>query len=175
MQKDNPANPLGIWCCGPIAVMLRAWSIPSLILRRSILSKQNKEVPRFSLRQTFASLLIFFIFSLYVWLVQIHYEQATAGYEKALYFSLGVFGAGFSYDCAKKIFFLLPSQFKQFWGHFCSLGIDLFAVTGFTILSGVAFQFLPVLWVGQLLYLVALGWVWFLINSATAALEVAAG
>ena len=139
------------------------------------MSKKNKEIPRFSISQTIASLLIFIIFSLYVWLVQIAYEQATAGYKKALFFSLGVFGAGLSYDCAKKILFLLPSQYKQFWEHFCSSGIHLFVIAVLTILSGLALQFLPVLpWVGQLLYLIALGWVWFFINSAPAALEVAA-
>lgn len=135
------------------------------------MSKTNKEVPVFSLRQTFAALLIFFVFTLYVWLIQVKYESAKIGYDRAFLFSLGVFGAGFSYDCGKKILFLLPDQFKKFWEHFCSLGVDLFAVLGLTILSGLALKYLPVLWVGQLIYLVALGWVWALINSATSAIE----
>lgn len=137
-------------------------------------STKNKEVPLFSFRQAFAALFIFVLFSLYVWAVQVKYEASTVGYERALLFSLGVFGAGFSYDCAKKICFLLPSQFKVFWANFCSLGVDVFVVLGFTILSGLAFKYLPVVWVGQLLYLVALGWILFLINSATGALEAAA-
>lgn len=135
------------------------------------MDKKNKEVPIFSIRQTIAAILIFGVFTLYVWLIQLKYESASIGYERAFLFSLGILGAGFSYDCGKKILFLLPSQFKKFWAHFCSLGVDLFAVLGFTLLSGLALKLLPVTWVGQLIYLIALGWVWALINSATSTIE----
>jgi hypothetical protein len=116
---------------------------------------------------------VFLIFSVYVWFLQLKYDGAKVGYERALFYALLVFGAGFSYDSAKRVMFMPQSQFKEFWKHLReALAHMVFIIC---LVSASAFLFnvgytLP----GQLAYLFALGWLWFLLSSSTSALEIAA-
>jgi len=122
--------------------------------------------------QLIVAIAILLFFSAYVWLVQIKYDGAKVGYERALFYSFLIFGAGFSYDCAKRILFLPQPQFLSFIKH---LGEALLHLL-FILALGAASAYLLNIgytFAGQLSYLMALGWLWFLISSSSLALEVA--
>ncbi len=115
---------------------------------------------------------ILFIFSTYVWGIQLKYDATKVGYERAFFYTLIVFGAGFSYDSAKKILFLEQGIFIPFAKSFGHSAFDIFIII--VLCAGTAF-FLNIDYIiaGQLLYIGALGWVWFLVNSISEAIEVA--
>lgn len=114
---------------------------------------------------------ILLLFSAYVWGVQLKYDTTKVGYERAFFYSLLVFGAGFSYDCAKKILFLDQPTFIPFAKKFGESAFDIFVIVVFCL--GTAFLLnIGYTVAGQILYIGALGWVWFAIKSITGAIEV---
>lgn len=115
--------------------------------------------------------LILLLFSTYLWGVQLKYDSSIVGYERALFYTLLVFGAGFSYDSAKKILFLDQFTFILFAKRFLHSIFDIFVIICLCILTAI-FLDIGYTLVGQLLYIGALGWVWFAINSITGAIDV---
>lgn len=122
--------------------------------------------------QLIVAILILLIFSAYVWLVQIKYDETEVGYKRALFYSLLIFGAGFSYDCAKRIIFLPQSQFISFIKHLGEAFLHLFFVLALSTVSAILLK-IGHTFPGQLSFLIAVGWLWFLISSSTLAIEVA--
>lgn len=124
------------------------------------------------LLQLVVSALILLFFSAYLWFVQLKYDGSKVGYERALFYALLVFGAGFSYDCAKRILFLPQAQFVEFGRHLGEAVLHLLFIIVMGVASGLFFS-VRYTFAGQLAYLMALGWLWFFISSSTLALEVA--
>ncbi len=69
------------------------------------------------LAQVMVTLLIFVVFTAYVWQAQIAYEATSVGWKKATLFSTVIFAGGFSYDIAKHLAFLEPQRFWKFFSH----------------------------------------------------------
>jgi len=116
------------------------------------------------------SLFIFIFFSIYVWGIQLKYETLKVGWERAFFYSLLIFGASFSYDCAKKILFLDQSTFIPFVKKFGESAFDLIIFILFGIGSAF-FISIDYTVAGQLCYIAAIAWELFLINSISKAIE----
>ena len=116
------------------------------------------------------AILILFMLSAYVWAVQLSYDSSIIGYERAFFYSLIIFGAGLSYDCAKKILFLEQSVFLRFAKKFFESMLDIGILV---VLCALTTFFLSINYtvVGQLLYIAVFGWLWFVVNSISCALE----
>lgn len=113
------------------------------------------------------------LFSAYVWFVQSKYDASHTGYERAFLFSLIVFGAGFSYDCAKRIAFLKHEAFSQFLGHLMkSLGHLIFIFILIVIAAALANTDYTL--IGAAIYVASLAWTYFVITNITEAINVAA-
>lgn len=116
--------------------------------------------------------LIFFMFSLYVWLIQNAYNEEIPKYMKAILFSLTILFGGFSYDCAKKIILMEHRLFLVFINQLAEGVVYLIAMILLCILSATATNF----------EYVAAGWIAFglaiactipLIVGFTSAIETA--
>lgn len=148
---------------------------------KKVKSKQSRTIPfgrkrKFSfwifLAQFLIASFIFILFSAYLWGVQLEYDGLKVGYERAFFYSLLVFGAGFSYDSAKKILFLSQPTFILFAKKIGQSFVHTFIIISLCL--GTAFSIKNnYLFVGQLLYIAAFCWIWFAINSLTSAIEVA--
>jgi hypothetical protein len=132
----------------------------------------NKELFSFRLilLQFFISFVILLIFSGYLWLLQNKYDEIKTGYAKAFFYSLLIFGAGFSYDCAKRIFFLDKPTFIKFAKKFLKRSIQIFVIILLCFISAffLTFDFTTV---GQIFYIGALGFGWFAIKSIMDTIE----
>ncbi|MFI8737244.1 hypothetical protein ACIGKM_15145 [Ectopseudomonas toyotomiensis] len=124
------------------------------------------------LLQIATSSLILFIFSLYVWLLQINYDKSIAGYKKALFFSLIIFGAGFSYDYAKKILFLKQETFRKFGKNLFESAIQIIAICLLAAAS-ITFTSMSFVILGQVFYVATLGWTLLVVNSLIRVIETA--
>ncbi|AVG16857.1 hypothetical protein CFN79_13910 [Chromobacterium vaccinii] len=123
------------------------------------------------LLQLAVAFFILLLFSAYVWGVQLKYDATKVGYERAFFYALLVFGAGVSYDCAKKILFLEQPTFIPFAKKFGESVFDICVIILFC--AGTAFLLnIGYTVAGQFLYIAALGWVWFAIKSITGAIDV---
>jgi hypothetical protein len=122
--------------------------------------------------QIATSALVLFIFSLYVWLLQLNYDKSITGYKKALFFSLIIFGAGFSYDCAKRILFLKQEIFRKFGENLLESIVQILAISLLGAAS-ITFTSMGFVIAGQALYVATLGWTLLVVNSLVKAIETA--
>lgn len=124
------------------------------------------------LAQTTTSALILLIFSTYVWILQLNYDESTEGYKRALFFALMIFGGGFSYDCAKKILFLKQNVFIKFSKSLLESFVQLLAIT-LLGLASITFTNMSHIIIGQALYIATLSWTLLALNSLAKAIKTA--
>jgi len=121
--------------------------------------------------QGITALLVFLLFSVYVWGAQLKYDEAKFGYERALFYAMLILGAGLSYDTGKAILLMPQARFRSFGAHLGASALHIMSIlllcvaSVFLLNGGHTFP-------GQLVYVAALGWLWFLVSSFSKALEI---
>ncbi|MBU0564668.1 hypothetical protein [Pseudomonas kunmingensis] len=116
--------------------------------------------------------LIFFIFSLYVWLIQNAYNEEVPKHMKAILFSLTILFGGLSYDCAKKIMLMEHRLFLVFINQLAEGVVYLIAMILLCILSVTATNFEYVV-AGWIAFVLAIACTIPLIVGFTSAIETA--
>lgn len=134
------------------------------------LKNQKRSLPTF-LFQVIVATCFLAAFSIYVLAVQFKYDDAARGFGKALYFALVIFGGGLSYDCAKTILFMQQSSFLRFVCHLGESVAHLIFVIALCLISAYSFN-QHWTYAGQIAYLLALLWLYFVIDSSSKAIEV---
>jgi hypothetical protein len=122
------------------------------------------------LLQFIVAFLILLLLSGYVWFLQSQYDLIKIGYARAFFHSLIIFGAEFSYDCAKKILFLDPLKFIPFAKNFGKSLLHTGVIVVLVMATAIFLTFGYTL-IGQLIYVCAVAWGQFAINSIMKTIE----
>ena len=119
------------------------------------------------------SLILFFIFSLYVGVAQTAHDTLELGFKKAAIFAVILFCGSFSYDIAKTIIFMKDEKFSEFFTSLYKLSrhlIFIFLLCAITAISYTYGTFESKYW-GTIVYLVALSQVYYVIRFSLQAID----
>ena len=119
------------------------------------------------------ALILFFVFSLYVGVVQDVYEVTELGFKKTAIFAVILFCGSFSYDIAKAIIFMKEDKFNEFFASLCKLTGHLVFIVILCVITAVLYgydTFESKYW-GTVVYLVALSQIYYVVTYTIQAIN----
>ncbi|MGB9130114.1 MAG: hypothetical protein WCB97_10730 [Thiobacillus sp.] len=130
------------------------------------------------IKRLLSSLVIFIPFGVYVYAIQVAYDNTqikTEPLNKAALFLLALVAGSVTYDFAKHALFMRKRQFEKFFSKLMEAWVAIVVLVIFCIASAVLLHYKDTfpLWLGAAVYAVALGTTAWVVTSATAAIEAA--
>lgn len=130
------------------------------------------------IKRLLSSLVIFIPFGIYVYAIQVAYDNTqikTEPLSKASLFLVALVAGSVTYDFAKHVLFMKQRQFEKFFSKLMETWVAIIFLIFFCVMSVVFLHFKDIfpLWLGATVYAVALVMTVWVITSASAAMEAA--
>lgn len=130
------------------------------------------------IKRLVSSLVIFIPFGVYVYAIQVAYDNTqikTEPLNKAGLFLLALVAGSVMYDFAKHALFMRQRQFDKFFSKLMETWLAIIVLVIFCIASAVLLHYREIfpLWLGATVYAVALGTTAWVVTATTAAIEAA--